>query len=93
MSKFIDIHSLGRYSDSELKSFQELPIDQYGVKVLNIFYSRAEGLTFCYLEAPDRDAVEKHHDKLGVKCNWITEIEATNYLNPMVLSIVRICKD
>jgi hypothetical protein len=37
MSKFIDIHSLGRYSDSELKSFQELTIDQYGVKVLKYF--------------------------------------------------------
>jgi len=66
-SKFIDIHSLGRYSDNELKGFQELPIDEYGVRVLNIFYNRAAGITFCYLEAPDRDAVEKHHEKYGVK--------------------------
>jgi Protein of unknown function (DUF4242) len=76
-SKFIDIHSLGRYSDKELKGFQELPIDEYGVRVLNIFYNRAAGITFCYLEAPTKEAVEKHHEKYGVKCNWITEIEAT----------------
>jgi Protein of unknown function (DUF4242) len=75
-SKFIDIHSLGRYTDNELKNFKELPIDEYGVRVLNIFYNRAAGISFCYLEAPTRDAVEKHHEKFGVKCNWITEIEA-----------------
>ena len=73
-SKFIDIHSLGRYSDKELKGFHELPIAEYGVKVLNIFYNRAAGISFCYLEAPTRDAIEKHHEKYGVKCNWITEL-------------------
>jgi hypothetical protein len=76
-SKFIDIHSLGRYSDKELKDFQKLPIDEYGVRVLNIFYNRATGIMFCYLEAPTRNAIEKHHEKYGVKCNWITEIEVT----------------
>jgi hypothetical protein len=34
MSKFIDIHSLGRYSDKELKSFQELPIDEVYLKFM-----------------------------------------------------------
>jgi hypothetical protein len=73
----MDIHPLGRYSDRELKSFQELATDEYGVRVLNIFYNRAAGISFCFLEAPTRDAVEKHHEKYGVKCNWITEIETT----------------
>jgi hypothetical protein len=75
-SQFIDIHSLGTYSDEELKKFGEFPVDEYGVKVLNIFYNRAVGLSFCLLDAPDRNAVEKHHEKYGVKCNWITEVES-----------------
>lgn len=38
-SRFIDVHSLGAYSDEEQKKFQESPMDEYGVKVLNIFYN------------------------------------------------------
>lgn len=76
-SKFIDVHSLGAYTDEELKKFQESPIDEDGVKVLNILYNRATGISFCFLEALDREAVEKHHEKYGVKCNWITEVEVT----------------
>jgi Protein of unknown function (DUF4242) len=68
---------LGAYSDEDLKRFQESPIDEYGVKVLNIFYNRAVGLSFCLLEAPNRQAVEKHHEKYGILCNWITEVQST----------------
>jgi hypothetical protein len=28
------------------------------------------------VDAPDTDAVEKHHAKLGVKCNWITQVKS-----------------
>jgi Protein of unknown function (DUF4242) len=76
-SKFIDVHSLGAYSDGELKTFQESPIDEYSVKVLNIYYNREVGLSFCLLEAPNRQAIEKHHEKYGVLCNWITEVQST----------------
>jgi hypothetical protein len=44
---------------------------------LNILYNRAAGISFCLLEAPSREAVEKHHEKYGVKCTWTTEVEAT----------------
>jgi hypothetical protein len=30
---------------------------------------------FAFLEAPNREAVERHHDKYNIKCNWITEVE------------------
>jgi hypothetical protein len=76
-SKFVDIHYLGKYTDEELKKFQDLPVDEYGVKVLNIMYNRAAGICFCFLEAPSSKAVEKHHEKYGVKCNWITEVQTT----------------
>ena len=60
-----------------MKTFQESPIDEHGVKVLNILYNRAAGISFCFLEAPNREAVEKHHEKVNLKCNWKTEVEAT----------------
>jgi hypothetical protein len=52
-------------------------MDEYGVKILNIIYNRADGISFCLLEAPTKEAVEKHHEKYGVKCDWITEVEVT----------------
>jgi hypothetical protein len=32
---------------------------------------------FYLLDAPDRDAVEKHHSKFGMKCEWITQVKMT----------------
>jgi hypothetical protein len=76
-SKFVDVHHLGKYTDKELKRFQDLPVDEYGVRILNILYNRAVGICFYFLEAPSSKAVEKHHEKYGVKCNWITEVRTT----------------
>jgi hypothetical protein len=58
-SKFVDVHYLGKYTDEELKKFQELSVEEYGVKVLNILYIRIIGIYFCFLEAPTQKAVEK----------------------------------
>jgi hypothetical protein len=38
-------------------------------------FNRQANICFCFLEAPDREAVEKHHEKYNIKCNWITEVE------------------
>jgi hypothetical protein len=75
--KFLDVHSLGEYSEDELKKSQELPRDEFGVKVLNILYNEEVSISFCLLDAPNREAVEKHHEKLGIKCDWITEVKTT----------------
>lgn len=71
------IHSLGRYSEADLKRSQQESRDEYGVNVLNIFYDMESGMMFCLLEAPDRAVIDKHHTKLGVQCNWITQVKMT----------------
>jgi hypothetical protein len=76
-SKFIDVHHLGAYTDEELKKFQESPTDELGVRVLKIPYNKLDGISFCFLEAPTKKAVEEHHEKYGVKCDWITEVQTT----------------
>ena len=75
--KFLYVHSIVNHSENELKSFQALPRDEYDVKTLNIFYNKAVGISFCLVDAPNREAVERHHEKYGVKCTWITEVQAT----------------
>jgi hypothetical protein len=39
-----------------------LPRDEFGVKVLNILYNEEVSISFCLLDAPNKEAVEKHHE-------------------------------
>jgi Protein of unknown function (DUF4242) len=42
------------------------------------FYDMDSGMIFCLLDAPDRHAVENHHSRFGVKCDWITPVKMTS---------------
>ena len=77
MPTFIDFHAMGRYTEDDLRRSQNEPKDELGVKVLNIFYDIDSCMIFCLLDAPNRDAVERHHLKLGIKCDWITPVKMT----------------
>jgi hypothetical protein len=46
MPKFMDFHSMGRYTEDDLKKSQREPRDEFGVKVLNIFYDITSGTMF-----------------------------------------------
>jgi hypothetical protein len=78
MPKFMDFHSMGGYTEDDLKKSQKEPRDEFGVKILNVFYDIDSGMVFCLLDAPDRYAVENHHSKFGVKCDWITPVKMTS---------------
>jgi hypothetical protein len=54
--------------------------DEFGIKHVNIFYNKSENKSFCLLDAPNKEAVEKHHEKAGFKCDWIIEVESTSEL-------------
>ena len=77
MPAFLDFHSMGRYTEDDLKKSQKEPRDELGVKVLNTFYDIESGMMFCLLDAPDRLAVERHHSKFGMKCDWIIPVKMT----------------
>jgi hypothetical protein len=46
---------------------------------VNLFYNKEASVCFCLLNAPDMDAVQKHHKKVNIQCEWITEV--TNIVN------------
>lgn len=77
MPTFLDIHSIGTSTEDELIKAQSSPRDEFGVKVVNILYNTEVGNIYCILDAPTKEAVEKHHAKLGVKCDWIIEVKTT----------------
>ncbi len=77
MPKFLDSHGLQGVDPENLKKLQNAPKDEFGVTHLNIIYSEDEDRCYCFLEAPDKEAVEKHHQKLGYKCDFIMKVDDT----------------
>ncbi len=77
MPKFLDSHELKRANPETLKKLQNAPKDEFGVTHLNIIYSEDEDRCYCFLEAPDKEAVVKHHQKFGYKCDFIMKVDDT----------------
>jgi len=77
MPKFLDSHPLKGANPEMLRKLQNEPKDEFGVTHLNIIYSEDDDRCYCFLDAPDKEAVAKHHSKLGYKCDMIREVDAT----------------
>ena len=77
MPKFMDSHALMGDKPETLEKLQNEPEDEFGVKHLNLIYSEGEDKMYCLLTAPNKEAVIKHHDKIGYKCNFILEVDTT----------------
>lgn len=77
MPMFLDVHSLKDVDDETLRKLQQSPVDEFGVTHDNMMYNREVDKMYCLLDAPNKDAVIKHHEKYGFKCEWIMEIKTT----------------
>ena len=77
MPTFLDTHDMGNATEEQLQQAQNAPKDEFGVTHKNILYNVEEDKVFCILDAPNKEAVEKTHQKFGMKCNWITEVKTT----------------
>jgi hypothetical protein len=71
---FLDVHKVP-FTEDQLKELCNSPVDEFGVSIVNLFYNKEANVCFCLLDAPDVAAVESHHDKAEVKCEWITQVE------------------
>jgi len=76
--KFLDNHGLQGADPKDLKKAQNQPKDEFGVSILNIIYSEDIDRMYCLLDAPNKEAIEKHHEKLGYKCDYILEVDTTD---------------
>jgi Protein of unknown function (DUF4242) len=63
--------------EATLKEIQNAPVDEFGVIHLNILFNPEDDKCFCLIEAPSMEAVQKYHNKIGIKCDWITEVKTT----------------
>ena len=48
--------------------------DEFGVRQVELFHN-ADGQVYCLLEAPDEEAVRKHHAALGVDCGPVHRVD------------------
>jgi hypothetical protein len=62
--KFIDTHPMKPFSADTLTHH-------------DILFSEEDNRIYCVLDAPNREAIEKHHAKAGIKCEHIHEVEST----------------
>ncbi|TLY00332.1 MAG: DUF4242 domain-containing protein [Thaumarchaeota archaeon] len=61
-----------------VKKLQKSPKDEFGVTHVNLIFSKEKDKFFCLLDAPNKEVVEKHHHKAGIKCDWVMEVKSTS---------------
>ena len=77
MPKYLDEHQMKPFTAQQLRELQSAPPDEFGVTHHDVLFSEEENKIWCVLDAPNREAVEKHHEKAGLTCDWIREVEST----------------
>jgi hypothetical protein len=82
MPKFMDTHTMGKLTAEQLEHLQGAAKDQFGVTHHDILYNKEEDRVYCVLDAPDREAVERHHQHAGIKCEWVREVHSTRSKGP-----------
>jgi hypothetical protein len=77
MPTFMDYHDDLKLPAEAVQSITEGTkrgdVDEFGVRQIDLFHN-ADGKVYCLLEAPDADAVHKHHAALDVPCGDVHEV-------------------
>ena len=79
MPTFMDFHDdlklPGEAIDQITQDTRDEKADEFGVRQVELFHN-PDGKVYCLLEAPDADAVRKHHEALGVPCGDVHEVSS-----------------
>jgi 1-aminocyclopropane-1-carboxylate deaminase/D-cysteine desulfhydrase-like pyridoxal-dependent ACC family enzyme len=77
MPKFIDVHPMQPFTADQLKKLQNAAPDEFGVTHHDILFSEKENKVYCVLDAPNSEAIHKHHAKAAITCDWVHEVKST----------------
>lgn len=79
MPKFMDYHpdlKLPKEAIDQIATdAKSAKADQFGVRQIDLFHN-SDGQVYCLLDAPDAEAVRKHHEALGVPCGDVHPVAA-----------------
>jgi len=76
--QFMDYHDELKLPEEAIESIaagaRAGEADEFGVRQVELYHN-PDGKVFCLLEAPDADAVRKHHAALGVDCGEVHQVQ------------------
>jgi hypothetical protein len=72
MPIFLDTHKVP-FTKKHLQELCKSPRDEFGVSHLDLLFNKEANV--CVLDAPNQEAVKKHHGKANIDCEWIIEVE------------------
>ena len=78
MPRYIDQHAMKPFKPEQLRALQKAETDEFGVTHHEIIFSEKDNKIWCIIDAPSKEAVEKHHKNAGVKADYIFEVETTS---------------
>ena len=61
----------------QLRELQKQKPYEFGVSHHDISFSEKDNMVWCVLDAPNKEAIEKHHAKAKIKPDLIYEVEST----------------
>ncbi len=73
MPIFIDAHGMGGLTPKKLKEIFDKDTGKDELIHKDILFNKKENKIFCILEAPNKEAIEDHHNEVGIKCDFILE--------------------
>ena len=71
MPRYIDRHPMKHLKPEQLRELQNEEPDEFGVSHHDIIFTEKDNQIWCILDAPNREAIEKHHAKAKIKTNFI----------------------
>ncbi len=79
MPQFIDFHPDLKLPPEAINQLREGAAanthDEFGVRQVELYHNE-EGHVYCLLDAPDAEAVRKHHAALGVPCGEVHQVNS-----------------
>ena len=78
MPQFMDFHDDLKLPAEDVEQItqgaREGASDQFGVRQVELYHN-ADGKVYCLLDAPDEEAVRKHHEAIGVSCGDVHRVD------------------
>ena len=78
MPRFMDFHDDLKLPAEAIEQIaqgtRDGATDQFGVRQVELYHN-ADGQVYCLLEGPDKDAIRKHHEAIGVSCGEVHQVD------------------
>jgi Protein of unknown function (DUF4242) len=79
MPRFMDYHDDLKLPQAAIDQIaqdtRDGATDEFGVRQVELYHN-PDGKVYCLLEAPDEDAVRKHHAALSVPCGDVHQVDS-----------------